>query len=392
MLSILFLWGMLAACSDEPESVCNEQSVTPTAKPQTAPRAVLVYMMADNSLGRDGYDRANLQQMIDASRDGLLGNSRLIVYHDDAKASAPMLKEVTPSGLRILKTYDNSLYSTDVKRWQEVISDFKTYAPARHYGLIFWSHASGWPFANLWIDYSEQASPQWVGEDRGRYMDVESLAYALDGQGFDYIYFDCCHMASIEALYELRQVADHFSASAAELPAEGMPYYDALPFLMAEDADLVAASKATFAKYDALDGSARTSTISVIDASKLDALADATRGVYALDPQLPWEYVGQPFERRKSNGEPCYLFDFKDYMDALAANSDNPMMADAYANWLNALSDAVEYQASTPWIFNSIKVNSHCGLTTYILRSPQDASTKQYRFTGWYNDVASFLY
>lgn len=385
---LLMLAGILTACNDDPEIAHLPVAGPVEEEPAECGRAVLVYMLADNSLGTDGYDRSNLQEMIDACRDGLLGNNRLIVYHDDRKAEFPMLKEVTPLGLKILKVYDNATTSVDHSRMDQVIADFKEVAPAKRYGLIFWSHATGWPFANFW-NGADSASPSWIGEDKGKHMDVSDLASSLEGKDFDYIYFDCCHMASVEALYELRHTADYFVASAAELPAEGMPYYAALPYLMADEPLLTEAANATFSKYNGLTGSARTATMSVIDAARLDHLADATRALYALHPSLPASYSGQPFERPKHNGEPCYLFDFEDYIKNLTFNSDQAQLLN---EWKEALQAAVVYEASTPWIFNSIKVDAHCGLTTYILRSPQDANNKNYSRLMWFQDVATNLY
>lgn len=379
-VGILLFSGMLAACADDPGG---------KDEPENLPceRAVLVYLLADNSLGRDGFDRRNLSEMIDAASAGFFGGNRLLVYHDDCKAESPMLKEVTPDGLKTLKVYDNSQLSTSAERMSLVIEDFKELTAADRYGLIFWSHATGWPFAKK-SDQPGGASPLWVGEDKSNYMDVTDLHEVLCGKGFDYIYFDCCHMASVEALYEIRDVADFFVASAAELPAEGMPYYDALPYLITKDANLVDAARATFMKYDALTGSDRTITISVIKAAALEPLAQATQALYSLHPTLSPEYEGQCFERRKYNGEPCYLFDLEDYIDNLCFDQEDSTVEE----WKKALDDAVVYQAATPWIFNLVRVDHHCGLTTYILRREEDAFNKGYYNLSWYRDVASGLF
>ena len=223
-------------------------------------------------------------------------------------------------------------------------------------------------------------------------MSLPDMADALSGAGFDYIWFDCCHMASVESLYELRHVADTFVGSASELPAEGMPYSLTLPYLMPKEADPEAAARATFNHYNELSGVYRTCTMSVIDATKLDALAEATSALYSLSPQLPLSYSGQPFERRKENGEPCYLFDFGDYVKALYNATPTPEMRRAYADWLLAMDDCVKYEAATPKIFGEVDIRAHSGLTTFILRQVSDCATKGYDNLGWYADVASNLF
>lgn len=390
LAAVLVLTASLTGCDSESPSLVPDPAPSEET-PSKVDRAVLVYLLSDNNLGDDGYDRKNLADMIKAAEGGRLCGNRLLVYHDDGKAEAPSLKEVTPAGLRILKNYDNSLTSVSSERMSQAIADFKSYAPAENYGLILWSHATGW-IQVLSPEPQTGASPLSFGDDQGKHMNVTTLANVLDGEGFDYVYFDCCHMASVEVLYELRNVAGKFAGSCAELPAEGMPYYETLPYLMAAEADLEGAARATFSMYDAREGSKRTATMSVIDAYGLDRLADATRAVYALHPSLPDDYTGQPFERPKFNGEPCYMFDMEHYIEALYSSSQNREMRKAYAEWLIALDECVTYQAATPWIFNKIKVDSHCGLSTYILRRDSDADTKGYRQLAWYSDVVSYLF
>ena len=124
------------------------------------------------------------------------------------------------------------------------------------------------------------------------------LPQSCRGQGFDYVYFDCCHMASVESLYrDVPHSTRICGQVVAEMPAAGSPYRKILRHLMADTPDLVAAAKATFDHYDAKAGKERTSTMSVIDAAGLEHLAEATRAIFAMHPQLPAQYSPQNFER-----------------------------------------------------------------------------------------------
>jgi hypothetical protein len=381
---VLLMMVPLTGCSDDDSPADATESSKTIGK---VGRSVLVYLLADNSLGgSNGYDRNNLADMITADSLGLFGNNRLIIYHDDKNADNPMLKEVTPYGLKILKEYDHATSSVTSTRMNQVIADFKEVAPAEHYGLILWSHATGW--LQTGIDESATAKPQWFGEDRAKYMNITTLANVLDGKGFDYVYFDCCFMASVESLYQLRNVTDKFVASCAELPAAGMPYQKTLPYLMADEADLEGAAKAAFDHYNAMSGIDRTMTISVVDAAGLEPLAAATRAIYRLHPALASNYNVQYYERTTEH----YLYDFEDYITGLYQNSSEPSMRSLYANWLLALDGCVTYHAATPYIFNRLKINTHSGLSTYILRTEEDADVKNYRQLEWYTDVASLLF
>jgi hypothetical protein len=192
ILKILFLTipvMIFTGCSGDDDSPAPE-----------CPRAVLVYMVANNSLGAAHYDTDDLNEMAIAAKQGDFGDSRLFVYHH-ARNSAPVLKEITAYGERIVATYDNSASSVSSARMSRVVDDFRRYAPASRYGIILWSHGSGWIENGLEQSVrsnarsADEMAPLSFGDDGGRYMNVTTLAATLRGKGFDYIYFDCCYMA-----------------------------------------------------------------------------------------------------------------------------------------------------------------------------------------------------
>lgn len=383
---ICMIWS---GCSDTQLDPSAEMSANAaeTEPAQKVGRSVLVYLLADNNLGgASKYDRNNTADMIEAAKRGDLQGNRLIIYHDDANASCPMLKEVTPRGLRIIKQYSNDIPSSDPSRLRNVVDDFKAYAPASKYGMIFWSHAMGWEFAKDPVPQGG-ASPLWLGDDRGRKMEVTDFASALHPAEFDYIYFDCCLMSSVESLYEMRHVADYFAGSCTELLAEGMPYGKTLPMLMADDADIVGAAAATFDYYDAMPGSSRSCTMSVIKSSELDQLAEASRELYELHPQLPENAYIQRFSNHTT-----YLYDFGDYISKLLPTGDAVRLDAARAKWNAAIDKCVIYKAATPRVLGSIYIYYHCGLSTFPLRTASDATNAGYYTLQWYADVASALY
>lgn len=356
------------SCGSDPEP----EPVNDTA------RSVLVYIVANNSLGSSGRDIADIEEMTRAAMAGDLGGSRLILYHAP-RSAAPELKEVTAEGVKTLKQYDLSASSVSSQRMNEVIKDFKQAAPANTYGLVLWSHASGWLENGI---ETETASPTSFGDDgQGRYMNVTTLANVLDGKGFEYVYFDCCYMASVEVAYQLKDCTDFIVGSATELPANGMPYDKTLRYLMAEDADLQKACEETFESYNSLAGENRTCTISLIDTSSLDRLASATKAIYERHTSLPEGYSPQPF--MLSN---CYLYDFGQYAETLA---DSPDLLNEYQQ---AMSQTVLYKRSTPMLWNRITIEYHSGLSTYIMEAADDSSYRNYNRLSWWNDVASSLF
>lgn len=357
----------LQSCHDEPE-----------VKPEKVERAVLVYMVSNNSLY--GCDEGDIREMIMACQQGDFGGNRLIVYQA-ARNSVPKLLEITDKGAKELKVYDEATLSVTIEQMRTVITDFKRVAPAERIGIILWSHACGWLQNGISDPYDWQLpSVKSFGDDGGRYMNITALSCALDGEGFDFVYFDCCHMASVEALYQMRQCADYFIGSTTILPSEGMPYNLSLKYLMRKDADVVGAAQATFEYFNSKGGMERSSTMSVIKASALLPLAEVTAELYANSERPPVSYRPQPFI--KSNN--CYLFDFENYVDNFV--DVDPTLA---ARWKSCFDDAVIYSAATPRIFNELTLNYHCGLSTYILKSPSDVTYNNYDQLSWWTDVAS---
>ena len=359
--------------------------------PPTTPRTVLVYMVANNSL--NGYDSFDLNEMQQAARQGDLGASRLIVYHH-SMTNEPSLREITKSGVKLLKKYDTATSSMESKRMLEVVSDMKSLAPANNYGLILWSHGQGW-LQNGVDEGSSRgqaddtlATPLSFGVDGTKKMNITTLAKTLEGSGFDYVYFDCCFMMGIEVVYQMRNVAPAIAGSVIELPANGMPYDKNLRYLMPESVDLIAAARSTFDEYNKLTGIQRTCAMSVIKTDKLSQLASLTKQIYSAGNPVSKDFNPQKFMLPNLYvGGQCYLFDFAQYIREKAAD-DTALLA----LWESALNEAVEYAAATPKLWNNIEINHHCGLSTYILNKPADADYNGYRELDWYKDVAQWVF
>jgi len=115
---------------------------------------------------------------------------------------------------------------------RSVLNKMKSIFPADDYGLILWSHATGWLPEGY---YSKTKTPgvfftdpyadivKSFGEDRGTEMEITELKDALPFE-FEFIIFDCCFMGGIETAYELRDKAEYIVASPTEILATGFPY------------------------------------------------------------------------------------------------------------------------------------------------------------------------
>ncbi len=349
-------------------------------KVESTNRMILIYMAANNNLGSAGYDQSDIDEMVIAAKQGW-GDNRVLLFHATDQRTQT-LQEITATGISTLKTYDPAISSLAPERISQVIADSRRLSPAKDYGLVLWSHADGWIAP---LDGSNASQRRSFGSDNGKQLDIPTLARTLEPWGFSFICFDCCYMANVESLYEMRRCTRWVTASAIELPAPGMRYDINLPLLLAPEPDLVGSAQATFNYYDSLSGSYRTCAMSVVDLQAMPQLAAATRAIYAAAHEPDASYTPQRF--MPAGLRSCYLYDFADYIEA-HGGIDPQLMS----NWRSALESAVVYAAATPSIWSTVAINAHCGLSTYILQSATDATTRGYDNLQWWTDVASTKY
>lgn len=352
-------------------------------------------MIANNSLGNSSnpsqqYDDKDLAEMQKAVLNNDIKNGRLIVYHvPPAKEGVPTLKEITSDGIIDLKTYDSSTLSTDPAQLEQVISDTYAHAPALDYGLILWSHSSAWveyPTAKSITTEKQNIQPLAFGEEitgNGTYyMKVTSLAQVLNKHNFNFIYFDCCHMASIEVVYELKNATKYIIASTTELPADGMPYDLNIPLFFEETPRLKQACQNTFDFYNNLTGNNKTCAISLIETTHLNELASISREIFSAKAELPIDFNPQQFVY----GSSCYSFDFEQYLTTLSPSED------ISHNFRDILNKVVLYKNTTPSIWGLIEMKYHCGLGCHILKKESDSSVRGYNNHLWWQDVVKYQF
>lgn len=342
-------------------------------------RTVLVYMVAGNDLGRDGWEKADLQEMIKGLAAGATDQGGTLLIYRNAYGSEHdcLIRMLTDGTEETLVTYDDDdLCAVDADRLTRVLSDARRYAPADGYGLIFWSHGTGW--------IEEQTSrsdiaPLSFGLDNRRRMKITSLADALRPYPSEWIYFDCCHMGTAEIIYELRDAAPLIVASTTELPLEGMPYDRNLPVFFSPEPSLAIAAANTYEYYRDTPGvSSNSCSIAVYNTSAMAELASATAAILATGATLPADYRPIDYTRSSLSGT---IFDMRDYIMALDA-SDALRRA-----WDAAYTKAVEYHASTRTCYG-IDMSNFTGLGCYIVTGPNDV-TRGYANYGWYTDVVA---
>ncbi|MBR1804414.1 MAG: hypothetical protein IJ775_05880 [Muribaculaceae bacterium] len=372
-LLLLSLCLLLTACgSDEPDEL---------AAPVR--RTVLVYMIATNSLGNNHRDLQDLDEMDQAVTAGGLNGCRWLVYRVGPDDDSPTLFEIKKNKHgtavhEVLEVYPATQgASVTAQRMSEVIDDARRHAPAQDYGLVLWSHATGWAPS---LTTRSSAPRRVFGEDNGATMPLHVLAGAIPQGVFSWIYADVCYMGAVEVAYQLRDRCRYFVGYPTEIPARGMPYDLTLPLLCASQAQLVEACRATFEHYNALSGSERTFTGAVVDCRQLDALAALCRRIHADDAAQP-----------SLSGMQCYnlnayhfLYDFVQYTQACATTEQAEELSDIY-------NKVVLYKAATRTVFDRILISTErfSGLSTYVPGTSPGVNEDYYRTLDWAKAIAS---
>ena len=154
LLLLVPLLGIWTGCSDDEPEI------------QTSTRTVLVYMMANNSLEKFTDD--NIDAMIEGASYGRLNNGNLLIYYAGSGTDDHSLYTIADNQTQLVKQYDEQ-DPTDPAVMQQVIADVVSQYPAESYGLILWSHGTGW----LPSDFNSMLRA--FGQDGNRWMEIDEL-------------------------------------------------------------------------------------------------------------------------------------------------------------------------------------------------------------------------
>ncbi len=382
---ILAIMVLLAACNK-----------TETVYPE-GDRTVLLYLAGDNNLSDDGYN--NLRSLCKGMK-GVAG--RVVIYFDPA-GSAPCLMTIRGGDNPVIDTvaFYEEEDSADPAVLQRVIGEMKLRYPSDSYGLILWSHGMGW----FPVGYSFPGSTSYrradvpyiptkyfgqdttLAEGRGdSYMEIADLAAALTGH-FDFIMFDACFMASVEVLYELRDKADYFIASPAEIISDGFPYEAAAPYFWGGEEDLKQVCREYYNYYanhpNVVYGEEwQSGMLALVKASELGALAQAAhQAVGAVGESgvgSVWRYPLLAF------GLPDVFYDLGDYVNVMGTEEDK-------AAFREQLARTVVYKVATPKMFGEeVPSDRYSGLSCYIPQSRWQDMNDFYSTLEWAQTVYGY--
>lgn len=425
---LLFLLALvLTACCDSDDKLT----------PQQRSRTVLVYQAAQNSLGYSNYHRQDSIEMM-AGLKHLHEGETLLLFIDDERPPRLYALERGYKQPRLLQRWDEDFNSAAPHTLTLALNYMRQHFPSDSYGLVLWSHATGWLPSGKSVEQAERnpepaapitsPTPKSFGVDVGKNgnmakdmaalgahpdeMSIPDLASAIQASGIHprYILFDCCLMQTIEAAYDLRHATDYIAASPIAIDANGANYTDLLEGggLFSDDITLLGSSYVKV--YQEQFRTPSTSddygvVFSILRTDRLDHLAATFRDVvqrttpHSLASDGYWDMTSTqayaPYTWRY-----FYRPEWYDMADALRRHLPE---AD-YALVRQAIDEATVYKATTPtfwagpsyWDYIAVDADHYSGISMFIPQQRYALNGKAsihgdlnaaFRRTAWYRDT-----
>ena len=293
-----------------------------------------------------------------------------------------------------LKVWGEDVNASSPETMEDVLRTVYNRFPAKTYGMVFSSHASGWLPKGYYSDASiyEGDINVWrystlragdseyppmtpypavksLGQDyysRTNFveMELDDFARAIPFK-LDYLLLDACLSGTVEVAYELRGKADIVGFSQTEVLAQGFNYKTITTHLLKNTPDPLQVCKDYFEYYDTYlernpDAQSwmRSATISVIDTRQMDPLAEVCNTLF--------EKYREKLKTMSANnvqgyfrGDHPFFYDLEDILVKAGITADEKALLD------QALDQCVVYKAATD-IFISFKINTACGFSMYL--------------------------
>jgi hypothetical protein len=317
-----------------------------------------------------------------------------------------------------LVVYPEGSLSSTASQLNRVLTYVKDNYPAKTYGMVFSSHATGYlptgyysnPRGYVYIPptivssadassgYNDAVGVPYVepehdpmlpmvksvGQDQvgvhGNYLsyeiEIEDFARALP-MYMDYILFDACLMGGVEVAYELAGNCGKVGFSQTEVLAEGFDYKTLTSHLLYGGIpDPVAVCKDYYHQYDVQSGVYRSATISMVDCSKMEPLAEVCARLF--------EKYREAISRLKpSVVQRYYRSDYHWFYDLVDIIAEAGADAGELEELNYAVAECMIYKAATPEFMDSFIIKDYSGFSMYL---PSDGSReldKYYRTLKW---------
>ena len=390
MKKILFIF--LVACfffSCEKETIVIPQ--------RHAGRTILAFFWANNNLS-DNL-RRNIMTMMNGLTE-VTDSATLLVYWDGYENSTepnwktPTILRYTANGRGGINGYSKneiedmfsnssradivgigvveksypSQISTKKQVMQTVISDMMECYPSESYGIIFGSHGSGWLPT---ITGTRSIGVDGVNANTAVIPELVEVLRTVNPQKFDFVLFDACMMGCAEVYYELKDVTKYCIASVLDIPADGFPYASVMPYLY-ENAikDYLESICKDYIDYYNYNG---WGTISAVDCSQMEGLAEVTRSVILShrDNLKNVDTADLQQYGKVGNNFKGYAYDMVQFVGNLTGGT----VPEEFMQQFNKAVIYTDYTPNPTSFLYRIDGNNYCGMGMYI---PNSSTTPKY--------------
>ncbi|MBR4809344.1 MAG: hypothetical protein IK031_03585 [Bacteroidales bacterium] len=267
-----------------------------------------------------------------------------------------------------LITYPSSDVSSSPGVMRKVLSDVKELFPAPHYGMVVSSHGLGW----IPRDYHENFGFVFDSFSTGAAGTKEFCIENVDGSGininelpdalpmyFDFIIMDACLMGGIETAWEIKDRCRYLMFSPTEILSNGMVYDNMAKSLTnMVNPDVKSIAKEYFDYYQSMPGVYQSATITLLDCTRLQPLADVCRKLVSIyRDAINGTNSGKVQAYFYNNLH--WFFDLRDIFVQAGATEEEIAELD------DALNYAILYTACTEWFLSELRLERVCGLSMY---------------------------
>lgn len=374
---------------------------------QIGDKTILVYMPWSGNL--TSYFWKNISDMKKAYDTYADDDEQMVVFICTSGTKAVMfnIDDYTGNDSKSLAQYtqvDNPAFTT-ASGIAGIVSQMKRMAPARKYAMTVGCHGLGWvhvstfnsskvrakgkaPVAYHWEDNGEGVPTRFFGGTKSEYqVDITTFAQALSDTGtkLQFLLFDDCYMASLEAAYDLRNVTDYIIACPTEVMNAGMPYSDIGRYLLgAPDYEQVCNSFIDFYSSYSYNGiNYSYGTISVTRTSELDALAAIAKEINSR-----YEFnASQLSDVQPMCGYSPHLF--YDYGDYVAHYCDDEALLQQFNEQMERVvpykGHTERFPSNANGYWHTVAINTYSGITTS--EPSQSSMADDVNTTAWYADT-----
>lgn len=309
--------------------------------------------------------------------------------------------------------YDKNTISSSADNLKMVLNDVRERFSAQSYGLVFSSHATGYLPTGYYTSpgdyvFKEKMMYRYGRNERNSltyapYVEIEhapdrpmtksigqdyyaGMSYEIELDDFakaipmklDYILFDACLMGGIEVAYELADKCERIGFSQTEVLAQGFNYTTIATHLLhnKRTAEPEMVCKDYIDYYNSQTGVHRSATISMVDCSKLEPIAEICKelfqkyrnGINTVTPSKVQRYY---------TGAHKWFYDLESILKESGASQDD----------MERLKDAIDrcivYKGHTPSFLGEFDIKTFSGFSMYLPRNGSSQLDLYYKTLKW---------